>query len=647
MALIIRNVFILFWTLFVAASYLGYFPVSQLLGEFPSLPWPGFSLNVLSPLFILPLLLFSASGYGKIFWHKHSLSHLERFVFSSGFGFGLMALIILTGGLFGITAKLFYLLILIVGLVLFFMTSTKLHATITEEFKIIWLIAAIPLIGTLIGALAPPTQYDSLVYHLAIPKEFLRRGIIHKLNYNFFAAFPENLEMLFMSALSMEGDTLANLIHWLFYPLTAISIFTFTKRFFNPFVSFFSTLFWLFLPITMFLSTGTYVDLGLTFFIFLAFYSLIIWLESDSVFFLISCAVFCGFSLGTKYTAALPLSIIFFLILLRSFKTKALTANVTIFGTITFAVFFPWILKNIIFFSNPVAPWGWSLFGGARLQQGLAQGYFVHILSHGIAIKNIFDVITVPWNVTMQGLSYGGAFDLLGPAFLIFIPLLFFKSGFDRITKVIVLFVICFASLWMVSGKVLRFIVPVVPLLCVLTALGVQTVYKQKYISQFIYAAVFLVFFHNIITFFWVMGNIDPFGVAFARETRSSFLSRKINSYNAISSCVNMLPKNSRVLCWGETRSYYFDRANITPTVFDQNPIEPILDRSTTVNEAAEGLKNLGVTHIFVNKFEVERLGFEKGLKQPAKLLLSKLLKESASQIFEDKYCSVYELKDR
>jgi hypothetical protein len=41
------------------------------------------------------------------------------------------------------------------------------------------------------AALAPPTQFDSLVYHLALPQKYILSGKINYVQGNFFFSFPD------------------------------------------------------------------------------------------------------------------------------------------------------------------------------------------------------------------------------------------------------------------------------------------------------------------------------------------------------------------------------------------------------------------------------------------------------------------------
>ena len=59
---------------------------------------------------------------------------------------------------------------------------------------------ALPLLAALWMCLVPPHQYDSLVYHLALPQAYVREGRLFAMPGIVYTHFPQNGEMLFTLA---------------------------------------------------------------------------------------------------------------------------------------------------------------------------------------------------------------------------------------------------------------------------------------------------------------------------------------------------------------------------------------------------------------------------------------------------------------
>ena len=140
------------------------------------------------------------------------------------------------------------------------------------------------------------------------------------------------------------------------------------------------------------------------------------------------------------------------------------------------------------------------------------------------------------------------------------------------------------------------------------------------------------------------MATVDPYSVVIGSESRSDYLSRKVNYYWALKNIVNDLPERSRVLSWGETRSYYFERKNITPTVFDYNPLIEWANSVNSSKEFAGYFKDEDITHIFVNKFELERLSMEAKLSPKGKEIWDDFKKYFTMLVFQNAQYKIYEL---
>jgi len=625
------------WFAAIFAAYFALFPPFALLAGLPLVKKLSVTGEFLSPLLILVFIVISANGWGSLFWHRSHLARLEKFVFATGFGLGFFSIVVFIAGLIGVTGKLFYFTLLLTG-ALMFLSAAKHSRGRYSHYMNTWMIFAFfPLVSSFIGALAPPTQFDSLVYHLALPSEYLKAGRFLRVEHNIFFSFPQGLEMLFQMGLSLDGDSLANLLHWLFLPLTAFALLAFSRRFFSIKAGLLACAIWLYTPAALFIATGTYVDLGLAFYIFLAFYAAAMWHVSGHKIWIISAGIFSGLALGAKYTAAPAVAAVMIASFLFGRKDFASLKNILL-------VFSPWLIKNYLFLGNPIAPWGASFFSSPEAAGFSASVYFEHIRNHGIGALTIKDFILLPWNLTAYGFKYGGAFDILGPAFLLFMPLLFLKDKIDRITKSILLFSALYFISWFFTGKVLRFLIPLLPFACLIAARGLELFQISRSTKIISYAALAMVFVHNLLVFHWVMAPIDPYAVVLGNQTKTSYLSSKLNYYYAAYSCLNLLPPGSKAAFLGETRSYFVKCDKIAPTVFDRNPLADWANASQDPDEFTQTLRENGVTHIFENNYESKRLSSYSSFTPRGLSNLSTVKEKLSKSVYKDAYCSVYEI---
>ena len=143
------------------------------------------------------------------------------------------------------------------------------------------------------------------MYHLAAPAQYLRHGKIVELPYDHHSYFPFTMEMLFLWGLALRGPVLAKLFHWLMLPLCCAALVAIGKRHLSLRAGLLAAALFASLPFVLIEATTAYVDLGLTAFVLLAYLCFANWKSTGEGSWLISCGLFCGFCLGTKYLGVL------------------------------------------------------------------------------------------------------------------------------------------------------------------------------------------------------------------------------------------------------------------------------------------------------------------------------------------------------
>ncbi len=673
-----------FWLIIISLFYYASFPITNLMAGLPA-------INIINPQFkslehILCLVLFiiAANGWAGTLWSNSHLSHLERFLFSTAAGLGAMSLLTLFFNVIGVTNNLLYFFFLLSGFVLFVTAGKNIHGILSTRIKSLMLISLVPLISTIIGALAPPTQFDSLVYHLALPAEYLKAGKMFTVPHNIFFSFPQGMEMLYGMALRLDGPILANLLHWMFLPLGALAIYSFCSKFWGHKSAVTGSIIWLFTPAAMFVSTGTYVDLALAFYVFISVYCFMLWKDSGRTYFIYLCAIFSGLACGIKYTAFINVLILSALFVFsgrfhshnpvsnpdpdsdepedikfdrhhlhtRNSHAQRLRACLK-YVMVVSIVFFPWLLKNFIYLNNPIAPWGAAIFTASKVSAGLAGAYFKHIAGHGLSIGGIRGLLLLPWYLTFYGYKYGGGFDIMGPVFLLFIPILFLRMKIDKIEKILVAYCLMYLAVWIVTGKVMRFLMPVLPFLCILSGKGAEYIYEDgnkllesgNKIFRYAVAVILAVAVtHNILFYHWVMASVDPYSYVIGGMEDSKYISNRVNYYKAADEMLGKLGPGTKTVFLGETRSFYFTNNVIAPTNFDTNPLIAGANTSQSPEKLLETLKHSGITHVFLNKFEFQRLSMRSRFTDKGFANWTAVKERYASMTYQDKFCELYEL---
>ena len=216
----------------------------------------------------------------------------EEVSYSGGLGFGAFSLIVFFIGLIGLLQQLIIIFIIcVIGVISYkniYHLSTKLFRDLLNDLKnsshlleygLIFLIA-IFLTLNLIGAMAPPNAADALVYHLSIPKLYIKENQLIDIPFNIRSYLPLNIQMLFTAGMLIYSDITAKLLNFVIGVLVLFSIYGFSKRYFNSQTGLIAVTIFLSFPLTTNLITTASTDLGATLFFALTLFSFLIYMEN-------------------------------------------------------------------------------------------------------------------------------------------------------------------------------------------------------------------------------------------------------------------------------------------------------------------------------------------------------------------------------
>ncbi len=102
-----------------------------------------------------------------------------------------------------------------------------------------FVVLAVPLaVVIVLGGMLPPVEFDVREYHLQAPKEFYQRGRVEFLPHNVYGNMPLGVEMHALAAMCVSGDwwfgaLVGKTISAAFAPLAAFGLFAAGRRFFS------------------------------------------------------------------------------------------------------------------------------------------------------------------------------------------------------------------------------------------------------------------------------------------------------------------------------------------------------------------------------------------------------------------------------
>jgi len=480
----------------------------------------------------------------------------------------------------------------------------------------------------------PPHQYDSLVYHLPLADAYVREGHIFPLWHLLYSHFPQNGEMLFTLALLFGSDILAQMFSWLGTFLSVWWLFEMGKRELPLTV----VLGGCFLTVThtalMLLTPTSYVECLVMLWITASLLSFFRWRfssndEISTRGWLGLAGLFAGLGIGTKYYAGIcPIILGAYLLYqwlrMRPWSQGGSYVHSRFKDGATFFVFsslagLPWLIKNAWVLGNPVFPFFHNIFPlhGIDWAQESANRYFEILTEYGHSKGHFFtDLLQFPYLAATGSQRFGGGQDVLGDLgwtlILVALPIMFWASWKNKYLRGLLLYSLGHWVIWFFTGVVLRFLVCLIPILSLLAAHALFKTWEQLKTGGRIClgAAVAVLLWTNMGLFFYVHSVWGSLPVLVGMQSRSQYLSKRLDYYNCAAFARDNIGENDRILVVGEQRGYYVKQAHVTTTAMAPNKFVQIANSSKDGADLGRRLKEeRGLGYLLFVPREAKRLG--------------------------------------
>ena len=454
----------------------------------------------------------------------------------------------------------------------------------------------------------PPYARDALVYHLTIPKIYLKSHRIAEIPGNIYSNFPLNIEMLYLFGLSFSNPIFPKIINFSFNLLLSLLIIMIIRRYASITYGIIGAIVWNLIPSAFFVATIAYVDLEVTFFIVLISFSILLFAETGHRMYVIQSALFMGYLLGIKYTA-----LIYFLaaiIFLYIFHIRANKGIKSVLKTLLFFVLISsliggfWYIKNICCVGNPIYPFLYTIFGGKGWDETRARILQLFLRHYGSnkplgTTKDFFDYLFLPLRLSFFSEFFDGH---IGPLFLLLLPsLLFCLKGCKFLwpLKVFVYFSLCLYIGWMCSSMQVRFLLPALCLLVVIIVISLFFL-KNKYLKLLFHFLLILSLIFNSAFLIKKYGQINPFSYLI-NKNKDQFLEKQVPYYRTYKKVNNLLSPNDYLfLVFMKNYGFYLNMPFYSDTLFEEYTIVELLKNS--INELNAFLRKNSFTHLLINK---------------------------------------------
>jgi len=556
-------------------------------------------------------------------------SSLERHVLSLGIGYAGLSLLTLGFGLAGfLSSTLFRSLfagIVIMELGLTSRSRLMKPKTVSSKTSEPWilpyeLMLPIAVMGTfllcmLLGALLPSIDFDVKEYHLQGPKEWYLAGQITFLEHNVYTSFPFLTEMLNLSGMLIFDDwfwgaLVGKTVLMTFAPVTAAAIFCLAGRWFSARVAWWSAIIFLTTPWVYRVSIIAYTEGALMCYVAVTLLAFDLARESlanskrASKSLWLLTGFLAGSAMACKYpgliSVVIPISLAALFVCLKQRKQEAESIPV-----IKYAMMFilggalaigPWLLKNTAQTGNPVSPLAWSIFGGDDWNEELQTKWKD---AHSPPHYNLESLPRDLWNVVSKS-------DYQSVLVFAFAPLAFLATDRrKRLAWLSIYLLWLFCSWWVLTHRIDRFWLPLIPVASLLAAVGLEQIWhsKAKWVSL---TVVVMAITFNLGLIVSPRAGLNLYLADIETLAESSIVQPP-----GIRALNETLKPGEKLLSIGEANVFDARFPLEYNTVFDVSLLEQWCTSSEgewlTKAEIQDNLRTAGITHVLVNWSEILR----------------------------------------
>lgn len=536
------------------------------------------------------------------------LTALERWLLALPLGWGILAYGVLALGLVGWLQPASLLLWLALAAVWTWrewstglgLIPTRMTAAVSAfrrwglDGKALAVMGGVMLALALFQALAPPWDYDGLMYHLAAPQRFVAAGRIYFLPDLWQANGPFLLEMLFTLGLTLGCDTLAGLLHLTYALILVLAAYSLGRRFWGVTHGAVAAALLLGVPMLPLWAIWAYTDLAWAVYEFLAVYLLCLWLAVPRREWLVLVGVLAGLALGNKLLALGGTAWLGLWIVWQSWRNDrpALLRNVWWFALPALLVGAPWYLKSWLWSGNPIYPFVFATSGWDAARRELLLAY-LHSFGAG---RSAVDYLLLPLNLYLCRQQFGTfSIEVPNPLFLVSLGLLF-KRNRNRLSTGLALYAGLWFLIWTQGSQQTRFLLPLFPVVALLAA---DVIVPHSGRVPLLWRGLLAGMIVATLSYRLVMfGQNQSWRVVIGQETKSEFLTRNNLIFSAQQFVRETLSPEARVLMLWNGQSYYCG-PQCLPDADQTQWTRLFLAYQAAPADIAAELHRQGVTHLF------------------------------------------------
>ncbi|MFZ1220033.1 MAG: carbohydrate binding domain-containing protein [Chthoniobacterales bacterium] len=507
----------------------------------------GFAL----PRYLLVLLLLAAAyPIGRALLRRLTFASLvEELAVCITMGLGILSHLILVIGMAGwlnavaipcsiavvVTASLFF---LPKGS---FRTSRQDQARWPLSTRIVVALCCVVAAGLLAPALLlplyPPTYFDVISYHLAAPKMWLQAHAIIPTPFLRNQLGPNAAHVLFAALMLARDDLAPQILSFAAIGLVAAILYGWGKRAQTASVGVLAAALWIGSPAALEPGPVSSYHALAALFAAASIYALATYAKTRQRTWLFTAAAFMGFAQSTwvgafYFVPVFAAAALYFTIRERRLAPLLMIAAGVVLG------WGPSLLRSAWYTGNPTYPLFPELFGpGPWWKIDEFPGVVHDIQSYGVA-RTLKGFLSLPYALVMEPEKFQSqhGYSIVLSALL---PFVILRAVYDKLVRWLLALFLYYVGCWFVVGQLIRYLVPIVPVLCLATALTIGWLLNWSWERKRIHLrglvsciAAVLILLQSSRVLWQVMFERGP--VPQTTEQRVNYITARIPEYKAV-----------------------------------------------------------------------------------------------------------------
>jgi 4-amino-4-deoxy-L-arabinose transferase-like glycosyltransferase len=436
---------------------------------------------------------------------------------------------------------------------------------------------------------------------------------------NWSSSMPALPLMSYITAFVTSGVTLAKLFNAVCFILCGGVIYHFAARWWGRLKGGAAALLFWSCPLALYEGTTALIDLQVTLYSAVAILALLEWAAGGADGYLWISACGLGLALGSKHQAAfwiLPVTTVIVVATLRRSdgRLRALWRHLFGYFALVLMLDLPWLVRSWVYTGNPVFPLANGIFKSPYFTAAMESANWAMYANEGVG-RSPAALLKLPWAVTFHPGPFRGT---LGAVFLAGVLLAGIRAlrgaqpsgtgGPDRavVLRYGLLCSVLYFYTWALPAQEIRYLLPLAPLLAVLTsagALGVRTAGGRVN-----FAGILLIIAGSLVALPPVYPRLihewtywhsyqSPFPFLLGRQTAQEFLRRDVPSIYVYDYVNSRLGETDRVLLLNDAFQFY----SRVPTLYSFTVEgEQILFQEDDAGLIRK-LKESRITHVLLN----------------------------------------------